>query len=145
MERSVIRGVGDPTLRAFVMPAHSRSKNGVASLAYVAGIHVFAACVKPKTWMAGTSPAMTAAYARSALLEPHAGLIAVGEYDAGFFQRVPDDVDGAGLQRFAGFETYDGAGRDLRHFRKLADAQFQSGSRHAALGGMHRYNASSLT
>jgi hypothetical protein len=24
----------------FVMPAHSRSKNGVASLAYVAGIHV---------------------------------------------------------------------------------------------------------
>jgi hypothetical protein len=25
------------------MPAHSRSKNGVASLAYVAGIHVFAA------------------------------------------------------------------------------------------------------
>jgi hypothetical protein len=27
----------------FVMPAHSRSKNGVASLAYVAGIHVFTA------------------------------------------------------------------------------------------------------
>jgi hypothetical protein len=25
----------------FVMPAHSRSKNGVASLAYVAGIHTF--------------------------------------------------------------------------------------------------------
>jgi len=25
-----------------VMPAHSRSKNGVASLAYVAGIHVLA-------------------------------------------------------------------------------------------------------
>ena len=25
------------------MPAHSRSKNGVASLAYVAGIHVLAA------------------------------------------------------------------------------------------------------
>jgi hypothetical protein len=24
----------------FIMPAHSRSKNGVASLAYVAGIHV---------------------------------------------------------------------------------------------------------
>src|SRR5580704_12069178 len=42
-----------------VMPAHSRSKNGVASLAYVAGIHVFTACIKPKTWMAGTSPAMT--------------------------------------------------------------------------------------
>jgi hypothetical protein len=40
------------------MPGHSRSKNGVASLAYVPGIHVFAARVH-KTWMAGTSPAMT--------------------------------------------------------------------------------------
>jgi hypothetical protein len=88
---------------------------------------------------------MTVAYVPSALLEPHAGLIAVGEYDAGFFQGVLDDVDGAGLQRFAGFETYDGAGRDLRHFRKLAHGQFQSGSRHAALGGIHRYNVSSLT
>jgi hypothetical protein len=48
-----------------VMPAHSRSKNGVASLAYVAGIHVFTASVKPKTWMAGTSPAMTAHNTRS--------------------------------------------------------------------------------
>jgi hypothetical protein len=28
------------------MPAHSRSKNGVASLAYVAGIHVFLAARK---------------------------------------------------------------------------------------------------
>jgi hypothetical protein len=26
---------------AIVMPGHSRSKNGVASLAYVPGIHVF--------------------------------------------------------------------------------------------------------
>jgi indolepyruvate ferredoxin oxidoreductase len=43
------------------MPAHSRSKNGVASLAYVAGIHVLAAA-KIKTWMAGTSPAMTTQY-----------------------------------------------------------------------------------
>jgi len=41
------------------MPTHSRSKNGVASLAYLAGIHVLAAST-PKTWMAGTSPAMTA-------------------------------------------------------------------------------------
>ncbi len=41
------------------MPAHSRSKNGVASLAYVAGIHVLADERKTKTWMAGTSPAMT--------------------------------------------------------------------------------------
>jgi hypothetical protein len=71
--------------------------------ALVAGIHVFTVCVKPKTWMAGTSPAMTAGYARSAPLEPHAGLIAVGEYDAGFFESVLDRLDGARLQRFASF------------------------------------------
>jgi hypothetical protein len=47
-----------------VMPAHGRSKNGVASLAYVAGIHVFAGRVEQKTWMAGTSPAMTVGGAR---------------------------------------------------------------------------------
>jgi hypothetical protein len=41
------------------MPGHSRSKNGVASLAYVPGIHVFKRRGEPKTWMAGTSPAMT--------------------------------------------------------------------------------------
>jgi hypothetical protein len=40
------------------MPGHSRLKNGIASLAYVPGIHVFNAA-KSKTWMAGTSPAMT--------------------------------------------------------------------------------------
>jgi hypothetical protein len=40
-----------------VMPGHSRSKNGVATLAYVPGIHAF--LVLAKTWMAGTSPAMT--------------------------------------------------------------------------------------
>jgi hypothetical protein len=39
--------------------AHSRSKNGIASLAYVTGIHVLLAA-SLKTWMAGTSPAMTA-------------------------------------------------------------------------------------
>jgi hypothetical protein len=41
----------------YVMPALSRLKNGVASLAYVAGIHVLRA--QGKTWMARTSPAMT--------------------------------------------------------------------------------------
>jgi hypothetical protein len=44
----------------FVMPAHSRPKDGVLSHAYVAGIHVLAAQQQAKTWMAGTSPAMTA-------------------------------------------------------------------------------------
>jgi hypothetical protein len=42
-----------------VMPGCSRSKNGVASLAYVPGIHAFAALPAKRTWMAGTSPAMT--------------------------------------------------------------------------------------
>jgi hypothetical protein len=40
------------------MPGHSRSKNGVLSHAYVPGIHVFCILLI-KTWMAGTSPAMT--------------------------------------------------------------------------------------
>jgi hypothetical protein len=39
------------------MPGHSRSKNGVALLAYVPGIDVLLSC--RKAWMAGTSPAMT--------------------------------------------------------------------------------------
>jgi hypothetical protein len=38
------------------MRGHSRSKNGVASLAYVPRIHVF---LRGTAWMAGTSPAMT--------------------------------------------------------------------------------------
>jgi hypothetical protein len=47
------------TTKRLVMPVQSRSKNGVASLAYVAGIHVFLLSCRPKAWMAGTSPAMT--------------------------------------------------------------------------------------
>ena len=39
------------------MAGHSRSKNGVASLAYVPAIHVFAVAIK--TWMPGTRPGMT--------------------------------------------------------------------------------------
>jgi len=42
------------------MPGHSRPKDGVASLAYVPGIHALLRN-KRKAWMAGTSPAMTAA------------------------------------------------------------------------------------
>ena len=38
---------------------HSRSKNGVASLAYVPDIHVLEVAHSRQTWMAGTSPAMT--------------------------------------------------------------------------------------
>jgi hypothetical protein len=33
------------------MAGHSRSKNGVASLAYVPAIHVFLDCAAAKTWM----------------------------------------------------------------------------------------------
>jgi hypothetical protein len=39
------------------MAGHSRSKNGVASLAYVPAIHVFIAA--SKTWMPATSAGMT--------------------------------------------------------------------------------------
>jgi hypothetical protein len=38
------------------MAGHSRSQNGVASLAYVPAIHVFSC---GKAWMRGTSPRMT--------------------------------------------------------------------------------------
>jgi hypothetical protein len=41
------------------MPGHSRPKDGVASLAYVPGIHAFHSASVNKAWMAGTSPAMT--------------------------------------------------------------------------------------
>jgi hypothetical protein len=42
------------------MAGHSRSKNGVASLAYVPAIHAFLANRQAaKTWMRGTSPRMT--------------------------------------------------------------------------------------
>jgi len=39
------------------MPGHSRLKDGVASARLCPGIHVLRSA--PKTWMAGTSPAMT--------------------------------------------------------------------------------------
>jgi hypothetical protein len=39
------------------MAGHGCSKNGVASLAYVPAIHVFAS--RKKAWMRGTSPRMT--------------------------------------------------------------------------------------
>jgi hypothetical protein len=71
------------------------------------------------------------------LLQPHARPVAVGELDAGFFERPPDGFDGAGLQRFAGFEAHDRPGRDMGQLRQIAHTQFQSGSRHAALGSVH--------
>jgi len=40
------------------MAGHSRSKNGVASLAYVPATHVFGVKVL-KTWMPGIKPSMT--------------------------------------------------------------------------------------
>jgi hypothetical protein len=42
-----------------VMPGHRRLKDGVASLAYGAGHPRFHRLAEAKTWMAGTSPAMT--------------------------------------------------------------------------------------
>jgi hypothetical protein len=42
-----------------VMAGHSRSKNGIASLACVPAIHVLVCCTGAKAWMRGTSPRMT--------------------------------------------------------------------------------------
>ena len=42
-----------------VMAGHSRSKNGVASLAYVPAIHAFVLADAVKTWMPGIRPGMT--------------------------------------------------------------------------------------
>jgi hypothetical protein len=50
----------------FVMAGHSRSKNGVASLAYVPAIHVLFRVDADKTWMPATSAGMTE---RAALLD----------------------------------------------------------------------------
>ena len=49
------------TVHRLVMAGHSRSKNGVASLAYVPAIHAFLYTERPekKTWMPGTRPGMT--------------------------------------------------------------------------------------
>jgi len=41
------------------MAGHNRSKNGVASLAYVPAIHVFSFRTAVKSWMPGTRPGMT--------------------------------------------------------------------------------------
>jgi len=46
------------------MPAHSRSQNGVALLVY--GGHPRLKSADEKTWMAGTSPAMTIVYCGAA-------------------------------------------------------------------------------
>ena len=43
---------------SFVMPGHSRPKGRRALHAYVPGIHVLSDGTS-KTWLAGTSPAMT--------------------------------------------------------------------------------------
>ena len=43
-----------------VMAGHSRSKNGVASLAFAPAIHAFFRSLRTeKTWMPGTRPGMT--------------------------------------------------------------------------------------
>ena len=60
------------------MPGHS-SSSGVASLAYVPGIHVLFVSIKP--WMAGTSPAMT--IERSELFMPY-DLIVIGTGPGGY-------------------------------------------------------------
>lgn len=86
------------------------------------------------------------------LLHPHAGLVAVGELDAGFFQGVLDGLDGARFQRLACFKARDGSRRDLGHGRKVTDPKAERGARHSALSGIDhsvlflywRYNSGAL-
>jgi hypothetical protein len=47
------------------MAGHSRSKNGVASLAYAPAIHVLSCCSSAKPWMPATSAGMTVAAFRT--------------------------------------------------------------------------------
>jgi hypothetical protein len=54
----LVKELGKFSLPFAVMPGHSRSQNGVASLAYGAG-HPRLGVQSLKKWMAGTSPAMT--------------------------------------------------------------------------------------
>jgi hypothetical protein len=56
------------------------------------------------------------------LFQPHARLIAVGEFDAGFFQSVLDGFDSARLQFLIRFQSCDCIGGDFGHARKLAHA-----------------------
>jgi hypothetical protein len=44
---------------SIVMPAHSRPCLSIVMPGFMPGIHVFTTLQKSKTWMAGTSPAMT--------------------------------------------------------------------------------------
>jgi hypothetical protein len=54
------------------MAGHSRSKNGVASLAYVPAIHVFRLWPQSKTWMPGSRLRQGYAGATNSLGPPEA-------------------------------------------------------------------------
>ena len=56
-------------------------------------------------------------------LDPNARLVTIGEYDAGIFQGTLDRFHGARLQCFAGFETCDRTGCDMRQLCKTAHGQ----------------------
>src|ERR1700722_10619073 len=71
------------------------------------------------------------------LLQPNAGLIAVGELDAGLFQGVLNGFDRARLQRLAGLQSCDRSRCDLRHSRKVAHAKMECGAGHSTLGAIY--------
>ena len=100
--------------RFLVMPAHSRSKERRRFARLCRGHPRLLGARQTKDVDGRNKSGHDGGYARSALLEPHAGLIAVGEYDAGFFQGVPDVGEGARLQGFAGLKMRGRAGRDER-------------------------------
>jgi len=117
------------------MPAHSRLKNGVASLAYVAGIHVFLFLPK-KAWMAGTSPVMTGVVgarglklaAEGAMLQRGEQGVELGEVGAvlGFELVDLGDAGGEGAleieRRNRNIQICQLGRGKLRHRRTIADA-----------------------
>jgi hypothetical protein len=73
------------------------------------------------------------------LLDPHARLIAVDEFDAGFFEGVLYGFDRARLQCPAGFQSRNRCRCDLGHHRKIAHSKVERGPRHSALSAIYEH------
>src|SRR5262249_56617405 len=75
----------------------------------------------------GFAPARPVLTLRS--LEPHAGLITVGELDASFLERALDRFQRSRLQGLARFKARDGARGDPCQLRKLSNPELKAGPR----------------
>ena len=74
------------------------------------------------------------------LLDPHARLVPVDEFDTGFFEGVLYGFDGAGLQCPAGFQSRDCGRCDLGHQGKIAHSEVERGPRHSALSAIYEHS-----